>query len=67
MVAGKEVTCGVLEDERGSARALPPTLIVPSAADWYDFKVEVRAVGERASLPGALRSGLSSGGFKPVP
>jgi D-alanine-D-alanine ligase len=35
---GKETTCAVLEREDGVARALPPTLIEPQAAGWYDFR-----------------------------
>ncbi|MDX2054347.1 MAG: D-alanine--D-alanine ligase [Polyangiaceae bacterium] len=35
---GLEVTCGVLEDDAGEPKALPPTQILAKAADWYDFK-----------------------------
>jgi D-alanine-D-alanine ligase len=57
--AGSEVTCGVLEDESGTARALPPTLIVSHAADWYDFKSRYQAGGSQHVCPAPLAEGLT--------
>ena len=51
MKAGKEVTCAVLEDEGGVARALPPTLIMPKAAGWYDFRSKYAPSGSVHQCP----------------
>jgi D-alanine-D-alanine ligase len=51
MKAGKEVTCAVLEDEQGVARALPPTLIMPKAAGWYDFRSKYAPSGSDHQCP----------------
>lgn len=48
---GKEVTCSVLEDERGRAQALSPTLIVPQAAGWYDFRSKYAPSGSVHQCP----------------
>lgn len=48
---GGEVTCGVLEDAAGAPRALPPTLILPRAADWYDFRSRYAAKGSVHRCP----------------
>lgn len=50
-VSGLEVTCGVLEETTGAPRALPPTLIVPKAADWYDFRSKYAAGGSEHTCP----------------
>jgi D-alanine-D-alanine ligase len=49
--AGKEVTCAVLEDEHGAPRALPPMLIVPKAAGWYDFRSKYAPSGSAHQCP----------------
>jgi D-alanine-D-alanine ligase len=51
MIAGKETTCAVLEDEAGIPRALPPTLIVPKAAGWYDFRSKYAPSGSAHQCP----------------
>jgi D-alanine-D-alanine ligase len=51
MKAGKEVTCSVLEDERGVPHALPPTLITPKAAGWYDFRSKYAPSGSAHECP----------------
>lgn len=56
---GLEVTCGILEDERGVARALPPTLILPRAADWYDFASRYAAKGSEHRCPAPFTSSLN--------
>jgi D-alanine-D-alanine ligase len=50
-VAGSEVTCGVLDGERGPVVALPPTLISSKAADWYDFQSRYAAGGSEHLCP----------------
>jgi D-alanine-D-alanine ligase len=56
---GNEVTCGVLEDAAGVARALPPTLIFSKAADWYDFNSRYAAGGSEHACPAPLAEGLT--------
>jgi D-alanine-D-alanine ligase len=56
--SGSEVTCGVLEDDGGEPRALPPTLIRSKAADWYDFASRYRAGGSEHVCPAPLAEGL---------
>ena len=53
-IVGLEVTCGVLEDERGRANALPPTLISSKASDWYDFTSRYKAGGSEHRCPAPL-------------
>lgn len=47
---GHEVTCGVLETERG-AFALPPTLIRSDLNEWYDFASKYSSGGSRHQCP----------------
>jgi D-alanine-D-alanine ligase len=53
-VFGHEVTCGVLENEQGVPEALPPTLIVAQAADFYDFRSRYAQGGSRHLCPAPL-------------
>jgi D-alanine-D-alanine ligase len=50
-IVGEEVTCGVLEDDDGTPVALPPTLIVAKASDWYDFKSRYGTGGSEHRCP----------------
>jgi len=50
-LVGKETTCAVLEHEDSVARALPPTLIEPKAAGWYDFRSKYAAGGSKHHCP----------------
>jgi D-alanine-D-alanine ligase len=50
MKVGKEVTCGVLEGEDGT-NPLPPTLISPKAAGWYDFRSKYGSAGSVHQCP----------------
>lgn len=52
--AGQEVTCGVLDDADGRPGALPPTLILPRAADWYDFTSRYARGGSSHVCPAPL-------------
>ncbi len=56
--AGVEVNCGVLEGPQG-AQALPPTQIVPVAADWYDFASKYSTGGSRHLCPAPLDAELA--------
>ena len=52
---GLEVTCGVLDLHGQEPIALPPTLIVPKSADWYDFKAKYAAGGSEHVCPAPFR------------
>lgn len=52
-VEGAELTCGVLEGDEGPV-ALPPTLILSEASDWYDFRSKYQAGGSRHLCPAPL-------------
>lgn len=54
-VVGAEVTCGVLETDDGPV-ALPPTLILSEASDWYDFRSKYGAGGSRHLCPAPFDS-----------
>jgi D-alanine-D-alanine ligase len=56
---GHEVTCGVLEDEHGVARALPPTLIRARAAGWYDFTSKYGTGGSEHVCPAPFDAQLT--------
>ena len=56
--SGREVTCGVLEDQSGVAQALPPTLILPRAADWYDFRSRYAKAGSDHVCPAPFEPAL---------
>ena len=58
-VVGQEVTCGVLEDDEGRPRALPPTLILPRASDWYDFRSRYADGGSEHRCPAPFSSILT--------
>lgn len=36
-ISGEEVSAGVIEDEGGNVRALPPTQLIPLRSDFFDF------------------------------
>lgn len=50
---GHEITCGVLETERGVV-ALPPTLIRSEKSDWYDFESKYSQGGSAHVCPAPL-------------
>jgi D-alanine-D-alanine ligase len=52
-LVGQELTCGVLE-QGGQLRALPPTLILPERADFYDFVSKYAPGGSRHVCPAPL-------------
>jgi D-alanine-D-alanine ligase len=57
--AGKEVTCAILEDERGT-RALPPTLIEPKAGAFYDFRSKYAPKGSAHVCPAPFSDVLTA-------
>lgn len=56
-LAGREVTCGVLE-LAPRVRALPPTLILPNRADFYDFASKYAPGGSKHLCPAPLAAAL---------
>jgi D-alanine-D-alanine ligase len=50
---GLELTCGVLETDHGIV-ALPPTLILPARADFYDFTSKYAPGGSKHVCPANL-------------
>jgi D-alanine-D-alanine ligase len=56
---GKEVTCAVLEDDDGTPRALPATLILPQAAGFYDFKSKYGTGGSVHRCPAPFGADLT--------
>jgi D-alanine-D-alanine ligase len=52
-LVGQELTCGVLE-LGGQLRALPPTLILPERADFYDFVSKYAPGGSTHVCPAPL-------------
>jgi D-alanine-D-alanine ligase len=50
LIEGHEITCGVLEIDAGQS-ALPPTLIVSKAAEFYDFRSKYAPSGSEHVCP----------------
>lgn len=44
-IKGREFTCGVLEDNKGAAFALPPTEIIPKSSKFFDYKAKYKVGG----------------------
>jgi D-alanine-D-alanine ligase len=59
MKTGKEVTCAVLEGPEGP-RALPPTLILPQAAGYYDFQSKYGPGGSVHKCPAPFSAELTA-------
>jgi len=58
-LVGHEVTCGVLEEDGRGAWALPETLILSQAADWYDFRSKYAAGGSQHRCPAGFSEAVS--------
>jgi D-alanine-D-alanine ligase len=57
--AGKETTCSVLENDAGVAEGLPPTLILPKAGAFYDFKSKYGTGGSAHVCPAPFSPSLT--------
>lgn len=55
-IQGREFTCGILENERGRAFALPPTEIVPKRSSFFDYRAKYEAGGSDEITPARLSS-----------
>jgi D-alanine-D-alanine ligase len=58
-IVGEEVTCGVLEDDAGTPVALPPTLVIAKASDWYDFTSRYGTGGSEHRCPAPFDAALT--------
>lgn len=54
-IEGKEVTCGVLDEGGGKKpQALPPTEIIPRAAEFFDYEAKYQAGASEEITPARL-------------
>ncbi len=54
-IAGREVTCGILEDPKtGKAFALPPTEIIPTASAFFDYDAKYTAGASQEITPARM-------------
>jgi D-alanine-D-alanine ligase len=53
-IKGRELTCGILENAKGDAFALPPTEIIPKAAAFFDYKAKYKIGGSTEITPADL-------------
>jgi len=50
-VFGRELTCGVLENEKGESFALPPTEIIPQKEPFFNYSAKYTPGGSREITP----------------
>jgi len=53
-IKGKEITCGIIEDEAGRPFALPPTEIVPQSAAFFDYHAKYAVGGSLEITPARI-------------
>lgn len=53
-VKGREMTCGVLEDQDGEPFALPPTEIIPKHSSFFDYRAKYKIGGSNEITPPQL-------------
>jgi D-alanine-D-alanine ligase len=53
-IKGTEVTCGVIEDEKGNPFALPPTEIIPQTSAFFDYRAKYAAGGSLEITPARI-------------
>jgi D-alanine-D-alanine ligase len=53
-IRGRELTCGVLEDENGKPFALPPTEIIPKTSTFFDYRAKYKVGGSLEITPPRL-------------
>jgi D-alanine-D-alanine ligase len=59
LVTGREVTCGVLDDDEAPI-AFPPTLILSKSSDWYDFASRYAVGGSEHRCPAPLPASVNA-------
>jgi len=50
-IAGREVSCGILEDAMGTPVALPPTELIPDHAEFFDYEAKYTVGGALEITP----------------
>ena len=50
-IRGRELTCGILEDEKGRLIPLPPTEIIPKKGEFYDYHSKYDEGGSEHIVP----------------
>jgi D-alanine-D-alanine ligase len=53
-IKGKEITCGIIEDNEGRPFALPPTEIVPQDAVFFDYHAKYATGGSSEITPARI-------------
>lgn len=56
-ISGREITCAILEDLSGNARALPPTEITPKVSSFFDYRAKYEIGGSEEITPAPLTDG----------
>jgi len=56
---GREFTCGVLENNKGVAFALPPTEIVPKSSKFFDYKAKYNTGGSLEITPAKISKSMT--------
>jgi D-alanine-D-alanine ligase len=58
-IKGRELTCGILENGKGDAFALPPTEIIPRVAAFFDYKAKYKIGGSTEITPANLSKSMT--------
>ena len=58
-IKGREFTCGVLENNKGIAFALPPTEIIPKSSTFFDYKAKYKIGGSLEITPANLSKAMT--------
>jgi D-alanine-D-alanine ligase len=53
-IAGREFTCGVIEDAQGKPFALPPTEIIPRSSTFFDYQAKYQRGGSEEITPAKI-------------
>jgi D-alanine-D-alanine ligase len=58
-IKGREFTCGVLENKKGLAFALPPTEIIPKSSKFFDYKAKYNVGDSLEITPANLSKSMT--------
>jgi D-alanine-D-alanine ligase len=58
-IKGREFTCGILEDNKGVAFALPPTEIIPKSSKFFDYNAKYNTGGSLEITPANLSKSMT--------
>lgn len=59
-IKGREFTCGILDDEHGEPRALPPTEIIPKRGSIFDYEAKYTAGASIEITPARISKNLTT-------